>query len=70
MMLIVTPSFPSQSIEASEIVKKTNYNYGMICTEVRSIPIWIKWLMLFLNSATLRFIAKENLEKEGYGSYL
>ncbi|MBU6339088.1 MAG: bifunctional methionine sulfoxide reductase B/A protein [Rickettsiales bacterium] len=76
------PSF-TKPIEKSEIVEKTDREFGMTRTEVRSKnadshlghvfddgPRDKGGLRYCINSASLRFIPKENLEKEGYGKYL
>jgi len=63
-------------------VEKTDIGFGTIRTEVRSKEadsIWVtssttvrgtKGLRYCINSAALRFIPVEYLEKEGYGKYL
>lgn len=74
------PSF-TKPIEEAEITEHEDLSHGMARTEVRSKtadahlghvfpdgpgPTKLRYC---INSAALRFIAKENLEKEGYGEY-
>jgi peptide methionine sulfoxide reductase msrA/msrB len=76
------PSF-TKPVEASKVVEKKDTSYGMVRTEVRSSgadshlghvfddgPRDKGGLRYCINSASLRFIAVEDLEKEGYGSFL
>lgn len=75
--------WPSFSKPVSSITTKMDKSFGMIRTEVRSTqanshlghlftdgPIESGGYRYCINSAALRFIAVEALEKEGYGEYL
>jgi len=75
------PSF-TRPIEAANIVEKVDRTHGMIRTEVRSKhgdshlghvfpdgPRDRGGLRYCMNSASLRFIHRDQLEREGYGDY-
>lgn len=76
------PSF-TQPIRDGEVILKEDRSYGMIRTEVRSkdadshlghvfndAPKELGGIRYCLNSASLKFIPKENLEEKGYGEFL
>ena len=76
------PSF-TRPIEPANVAKLTDRSYGMVRTEVRSAhgdshlghvfpdgPRDRGGLRYCINSASLRFIPKEQMEAEGYGDYL
>lgn len=76
------PSF-TKPIRGTEIEESEDLSHGMVRTEVRSkeadshlghvFPDGPKsegGLRYCINGASLRFIPKEDLEKEGYGQYL
>ena len=74
------PSF-TKPLVADNVVEKKDSTHGMVRVEVRSkhgdshlghvfpdgpAPTGLRYC---INSASLRFIARENLEKEGYGRF-
>jgi len=76
------PSF-AKPINSQHVKQKADHSHGMSRTEVRSAdadshlghvfndgPQSLGGLRYCINSAALRFIAKEDLEKSGYGEYL
>jgi peptide-methionine (R)-S-oxide reductase len=76
------PSF-TRPIEPANIAELRDTSHGMIRTEVRSShgdshlghvfpdgPIDRGGLRYCINSASLRFVPKEEMEAEGYGAYL
>jgi methionine-R-sulfoxide reductase len=76
------PSF-TKPVDPTEVVEKRDFSYGMIRTEVRSLDADAHLGHLFddgprdrgglrycINSASLRFIHVNDLEKEGYQAYL
>ncbi len=76
------PSF-AKPLEASNIVELRDTTHGMVRTEVRSThgdshlghvfpdgPLDMGGLRYCINSASLRFVPKEEMEAEGYGAYL
>lgn len=76
------PSF-AKPVEGTDINEKKDLSHGMVRTEVRSKnadshlghvfpdgPQELGGLRYCINGAALRFVPKEDLEKEGYGEYL
>ena len=76
------PSF-SKPVEPANVIEKRDTSHGMIRTEVRSAhgdshlghvfddgPRDRGGLRYCINSASLRFVHRDDMEKEGYGAYL
>jgi methionine-R-sulfoxide reductase len=73
------PSF-TRPIDDKSIQKKVDFSHFMVRTEVRSRSSHLghvfddgpgpEGLRFCINSASLRFIPKKDLRKEGYGDYL
>jgi peptide-methionine (R)-S-oxide reductase len=76
------PSF-TKPIEPANVAELRDVSHGMVRVEVRSKhgdshlghvfedgPQDRGGLRYCINSASLRFVAKEDMEKEGYGDYL
>lgn len=76
------PSF-AKPLDESLVTRRQDLSHGMMRTEVRSNqadahlghvfddgPRELGGLRYCINSAALRFISKEDMEREGYGEYL
>jgi len=76
------PSF-TKPIEPANVSELRDASHGMLRTEVRSAhgdshlghvfpdgPVDRGGLRYCINSASLRFVAREDMEAEGYGAYL
>ena len=76
------PSF-SKPVDAASVIEKRDASHGMTRTEVRSKygdshlghvfddgPRELGGLRYCINSASLRFVPRDNMEQEGYGAYL
>ncbi|CAK8054229.1 peptide-methionine (R)-S-oxide reductase MsrB [Eupransor demetentiae] len=76
------PAF-TKGIDDDDLVENTDHSFGMTRTEVRSKeanshlghvfedgPADKGGLRYCINSASLRFVPKADMEKEGYGKYL
>ncbi|MET9668037.1 peptide-methionine (R)-S-oxide reductase MsrB [Streptomyces sp. NPDC006475] len=75
------PSF-TKVIDAENVVERRDASHGMLRTEIRSAhgdshlghlfpdgPRSAGGLRYCINSASLRFIHRDDLEREGYGAY-
>lgn len=76
------PSF-TRPLDELSVQEKRDLSHGMVRTEVRSTeadshlghvfedgPIEAGGLRYCINSAALRFVPKQDLQREGYGDYL
>jgi peptide-methionine (R)-S-oxide reductase len=76
------PSF-SKPVDAASVIEKRDASHGMTRTEVRSKygdshlghvfddgPRELGGLRYCINSASLRFVPRDQMEAEGYGAYL
>lgn len=76
------PSF-AKPIDKNAVIEVTDYSHGMKRTEVRSKtgdshlghvfedgPVELGGLRYCINSASLKFIPEEEMQKEGYGDFL
>ena len=76
------PSF-TKPIEPANVAELTDRSYGMVRTEVRSThddshlghvfddgPLDRGGLRYCINSASLRFVHRDDMEAQGYGAYL
>ena len=78
-MLVAPTTVP---IEPGNVTERSDRSYGMVRTEVRSVhgdshlghvfpdgPPEAGGLRYCINSAALRFVPLDDLEREGYGEY-
>ena len=81
--IVLPESAQEKPVDGTELKEKEDFSFGMVRTEVKSKnagshlghvfpdgPKELGGLRYCINGAALRFVPKEDLEKEGYGEYL